>query len=63
MNKIWNKVCPKCDYDTYVIADLTWDVEKQDWRIAYTSNEVNCVKCGHTYKVTEAKNIFGKDAE
>jgi ribosomal protein S27AE len=54
---ILNKVCPKCEYDTYVIADLIWDIETQGWRIADMNYEVNCPQCGHTYKVTEAKNI------
>ncbi len=56
---ILNKVCPKCEYDTYVIADLTWDLNKQDWRIADMNHEINCAHCGHTYKITEAKNIEG----
>jgi ribosomal protein S27AE len=54
---IEDKVCPKCGYQTYIQADLTWNSEKQDWVIADISSEINCAKCGNTYKVTDCKNV------
>jgi len=56
---IKEKVCPKCGTDTYVQADLSWDSFKQDWVVAWTNTEIYCAKCGHTYKITDCKNIEG----
>jgi hypothetical protein len=54
---IKQKVCPKCDYDVYLVADLSWDAEKQDWKIVWTNDEVHCARCGHDFKLKDCKVI------
>ena len=54
---IKQKVCPKCGYDVYIKADLSWDDALQDWEVVWIGNQIHCANCSNEFKMAEIKDI------
>jgi|694.fasta_scaffold104699_6 hypothetical protein len=55
---IKQKVCPKCGYDVYIKADLSWDEVKQNWEVVWTNDQISCARCHNEFRIKDIKDVM-----